>query len=420
MLKVEEYKHQAELCVRCSFCKLIDLNWIQSVRFSRICPIDSGYAFNLYSGYGLLHSALAELDGKLEFTPKLMDALWKCNLCGGCDIKCKRNLDIEVLQVIETLRARCVEQGKAPLPAHQVLAENVKNTHNVYGSPEKDRLKWITKDISPAPKADIVYFVGCASSYKQPELARAAANLLKRAGIQFMVLENEWSSGHELFATGQLDLARQMAEHNISAIVNSGAHTVITSDAECYKTLKVDYPKILGKSTADMPFTVLHITEYIDQLMKEGKFSFKNNVSLKVTYHDPCNLARLSEPWYHWEPKYEPPNIAVGKVWRRGDKGVYDPPRNILKAIPGMKLVEMERVKDNAWCCGGGGGVWLASPDFALKTAGERLAEAKETGAEAIISSCPLCKRVLNQAIKSQKSGLKVFDITEIMFEAVK
>jgi Fe-S oxidoreductase len=420
MLKVEEYKHQAETCVRCSYCKLIDLNWIKSSRFSRQCPIDVRFKYNLYSGHGLLHAALAELDGKLEFTPKLNDALWKCTLCGGCDVRCKRNLDVEVLQVIENLRYRAVEKGKGPMPEHKMLAENVKKSRNIYGTEHKKRLNWIPKDIDPAAKADILYFVGDSSSYRHPEISQATVKLLERAGVQFSVLGDEWSSGHELFATGQLKLAKEMAEHNIKAIQDSGAKTVVTSDAECYKSLKVDYPRILEKSTENMPYTVLHITECIEQLMKDGKIKFSKRVPMKVTYHDPCNMGRLADPWYQWEPKYEPPNIAVGKTWRRGDKGVYEAPRNILKAIPGVELVEMERARDNAWCCGYGGGVGIAFHDFALWTAGERTEEAKLTGAEAIVSCCPNCKDILGEAATSKATGMKSLDITEIMVRAIR
>ena len=281
-------------------------------------------------------------------------------------------------------------------------------------------MNWMPEDVKPAPKADILYFVGDSSSYRHPEIAQATARLLSQTGVPFMVLADEWSSGHELFATGQEGLAKEMAEHNIKAIQNSGARTVITSDAECYKTLKVDYPRILGKSTEDMPYIVLHITEYIDQLVKDGKFKFNRRVPMKVTYHDPCNLGRLADPWYHWEPKYEPPNIAVGKTWRRGEKGVYEPPRNILKGIQGIELIEMERAKDNAWCCGYGGGVGIAFPDFAMWTAGERIEEAKLTGAEAIVSCCPNCKDILGRAAAANNTGMKVYDITEIMLRAIR
>lgn len=290
MLSVEEYTRQAKMCMRCTFCKFIDLNWVTSLRFSRQCPIDTRYAFNLYSPHGLLHSALAELNGELEFTPKLMDALYKCTLCGACDSRCKRNLDIEVLQVIENLRIRCVEQGKGPMPEHKAMADNIRRTRNEYGEPHEDRFRWLIEEIKPARKADIVYFVGCASAYKQPELARATAKILHHTGAQLMLLKDEWCDGNYVMATGQVDLARELAEHNVQEIQESGAKTVITSSAECYKSLKVDFPRLLGKSTEDMPYTALHITEYLDKLMQDGKLAFKKNVNMKVTYHDPCNL----------------------------------------------------------------------------------------------------------------------------------
>lgn len=420
MMKVEEYKHQASTCVRCSYCKFIDLNYIKSSRFSRQCPINVKYAFNLYSPHGLLHAALAELDGKLEFTPRFMDALWQCTACGGCDIRCKRNLDVEVMQVIETLRQRCVEQGKGPLPVHKTMAVNAKKSHNIYGAEASKRLSWLPPEIKLTPNADLLYFVGDPMSYRQPDLAQATVTLLSQAGAQFNILKDEWSSGHELYATGQVGPAKEMAEHNIQAIENSGAKTVVTSDAECYKTLKVDYPKLLEKSTSDLPFKVLHLTEYMDHLVKDNRLRFSKAVPMKVTFHDPCNLGRLSEPWLHWEPRYELPNIAVGKKWRRGEEGVYEQPRNLLKAIKGMELVEMERRKDNAWCCGYGGGVGTAFPDFAMWTARERVEEAVATGAEAIVSACPHCKDILGRAAEAMGTGMKVYDITEIMLRATR
>ena len=418
MLSVDEYVRQAKMCVRCTFCKFIDLNWVTSLRFSRQCPIDTKHAFNLYSPHGLLHSALAEIDGELDSTPKLMDALYKCTLCGACDSRCKRNLDIEVLQVIENLRIRCVEQGKGPMPEHKVLADKIRKTHNEYGEPHENRMKWLTSDIKTAKKADIVYFVGCNSAYKQPELAQATAKILNHTGTEFMLLEDEWCAGNYIMATGQVDLARELAEHNVKAIEDSGAKTVITSSAECYKSLKVDYPKLMSKSTEDMPYTVLHLTEYLDQLIQDSKLEFKKNVNMKVTYHDPCNLGRLSEPWQEWVPNYIRV-IPLGKVWRRGERGIYDPPRNILNGITGMEIVEMERNRSNTWCAGSCGGVELAFPDFAMWTAGERIEEAQATGADAIVTSSPDVKELLTKAIEAKKAKMAVYDITEIILQAI-
>jgi len=170
-----------------------------------------------------------------------------------------------------------------------------------------------------------------------------------------------------------------------------------------------------------MGFKVMHIVEYVDQLLQDGKLKFDNPVEMKLTYHDSCNLGRLSEPWIHWEGtrgKYgclEPP-----KEYRRGTYGIYQAPRNILSAIPGVELVEMYRMRENTWCCGAGGGVRDANKDFALWTARDRLEEAKAVGAEAIVSACPYCRENFSEAIKNQGEKLKAYDISELIARAMK
>lgn len=420
-IKLEDYKTDALICPRCSNCKWVDHIYIRSHRFAKICPINTRYVFNAYSAQGILDIALAFMNGQLDYTSRLLDIIYKCTLCGACDVRCKRNLDIEVLLVIEALRARCVQDGKGPMPEHKVIAENVDRTHNRYGAPHQNRLKWLPKEIKPATKADIVYFVGCSSSYVHPKIAQATAGILNATGTEFMVLGGEeWCCGNPLYTTGQVDATRKVMEHNIEAIKKSGASTVITSCAECYKTLKVDYPKMLEKSTEEMGFRVLHIVEYAEELMKSGALKFDHPVEMKVTYHDPCQLGRLSEPWVPWQGEHkrfgilEPP-----KKWRRGTNGIYEPPRELLGSIPGIVFVEMERVKENAWCCGAGGGTRDAFKDFALWTAGERLEEARATGAEAIISGCPYCEENLEEAAQIRQERLKVYDITEIIAQAL-
>lgn len=418
-LKLEDYHFDASSCVRCSNCKFIEHIWMKSARFGKQCPINVRYAFNLYSAAGLLHAASAVLEKNLEFTPKLLDALFQCTSCGACDVRCKRNSDLEVLGVIEGLKVRAVEEGKEP-PKHKILADTVSKSKNIYGSPNENRRKWRTKEIKPAQKAEVLYFVGCRASFKDAEIAKATARILSDTGTPFMVQDDEWCCGHAQFATGQWQAAREIAEHNLQAIESSGAKIIITSCAECYKTLKVDYPRILGKSTEDMSYGVLHITEYIDQLITGGNYKFKKNVPMKVTYHDPCNLGRLGEPWFHWEGEHkkfgvlEPP-----KTFRRGDKGIYQPPRDILNSIPGIELVEMERTRDNSWCCGAGAGVDVAFKDFALWTAETRIEEAESTGAEAIVSCCPACKDILGRAVKATNTKIRVYDISEIMLKAL-
>ena len=208
-------------------------------------------------------------------------------------------------------------------------------------------------------------------------------------------------------------------DHNIEAWGNAGVKTVVTACSDCYTAFKVWYSRF-----GHNEFEILHITEYLARMIKEGKIKFTKEVPMTVTYHDPCHLGRLSEPWVPWEGKekkvlgqlvlQDPP-----KTWRRGENGVYEPPRDILKSIPGIKLVEMPRIKEYAWCCGSGGGVKEAYPDFATWTAGERIDEAKSTGAEAIVTACPWCERNFIDTISERGEKMKVYDIIELLQEAI-
>jgi Fe-S oxidoreductase len=397
----------------------MDHAYLRSYRFAQICPSVKRYLFDAYSCQGRMDIALAIMDGKLDYTPRLLDIIYKCTLCGACDVMCKRCMDLEPLLVLEALRIKWVQEGKDLMPEHNKLIENVRATKNIYGEPAEKRLEWMPSEIKPKEKADIIYFVGCSSAYKQPEIARATVEILSKSGTKFALMPEEWCCGNPLYSIGKIDLAKELMEHNIRAIKEAGASVVITSCAACYKTLKVDYPKLLKKSTDDMGFKVLHIVEYLDQLVKDGRLKLKR-LDMKLTYHDPCQLGRLSEPWIHWEGKrkkygiLEPP-----KKFRRGTYGVYEPPRDLLKSIRGVRLIEMERIKENTWCCGAGGGVKQAFPDFAQWTALERLEEAKTTGAEAIITACPFCKENLEDAIKVKQEKMKVYDIAEIILQAL-
>jgi Fe-S oxidoreductase len=390
------------------------------IKFSERCPSLVKYLFDAYSAFGRLRLAWALMEGRLDYSPSFLDAVYQCTLGGACDVGCKRNLDLEPLLVLETLRARCVKDGQGPMPEHRKIAESIARTHNRLGAPHENRLNWFPQGQKPATKSQLLYFVGCASSYVHQEIAQATMKILNSAGQDFAITDNEWCCGYLLYSTGQVEEAKKQMEHNLAAIRDTGAKTVVVSCAECYHTLKVTYPKLLGISTSELGFEVLHITEYVDRLLNEGKIKLANKVDLKATYHDPCNLARLSEPWIQWEGKrtefgcLEPP-----KEFRRGTHGVYQPPRNILKAIPGIELVEMPRFKENAWCCGSGGGVKEAFPDFALWTAEERISEVKAVAAEAIVSACPHCKTNFQEAIERGKDKIAVYDITEIISQAI-
>jgi Fe-S oxidoreductase len=417
---INNFRYDAERCMGCKGCAWVDHIYMPGVEFGMRCPSLVRYSFDAYAAYGRLKIALGLMDGKYDYTDRLLDIIYKCPLCGACDAGCKRNTDIEPLLVLESLRIKCVQDGKGPMPEHRKMADEIERAHNRYGNLHERRHDWIPADAPPVPKSDVIYFPGCAASYTHHEISQATARILAATNTPYMVVD-DWCCGNKLYSTGQIDAARKQMEHNIEVIRESGASTVLVSCAGCYKTLKVDYPKILKKSTEELGFKVIHLSEYAEQKLKEGALKLTNKIETKATYHDACQLARLSEPWIQWEGKRGKWGVTEPvKPVRRGTYGVYEAPRELIRNVPGIEFVEMIRIRENAWCCGAGGGVREAFKDFALWSADERLEEARAVGAEAMVVCCPDCKENFNESIEAKKGKIKVYDISELLFEAIK
>jgi len=419
--KVENFIFDMSKCIKCKGCTWVDHIYMPGVRFSTRCPSATRYLFDSYGAYGKMRIGVALIEGRLDYTDELLRILYACTLCGACDVGCKRNLDLEIELALEALRIKAVKDGKGPMPQHRKIAQNILTKHNRFGSPHQDRTKWLPKGIKPSPKAEVLYFVGCSASYTNPEIAQATVKILGASGTPFMLMPDEWCCGNMLYSVGMIDEARKLAQRNIDAVRQSGAKTLLLSCAEGYRMWKVDYPKLLNIATADLGFKVVHLTEYVDELIKKGALKLTKRVDLRLTYHDSCSLSRLSDPWVPWEGERGIWGTVSPKLERRrGANGVYQPPRDILKAIPGVELVEMIRMRENAFCCGAGRGTLEAFPDFALWAAGQRLVEVKEVGAEAIVSACPWCKDNLKRAVSQNGENLKVLDISEVILASIK
>jgi Fe-S oxidoreductase len=416
MDKLEDYRYTMESCNHCGQCRFILGPKMRGWEHAEVCPIYQKYLYEAYSGQGLINIAQELLEGTLQYEEGMLKHIYTCTTCGACDINCKSVRDMEVLDTILALRAKCVDDGQGPMPEHREQAGFVEKTHNIYGQAHDRRFAWLPEDVSLSQETEIAYFVGCTTSYRYPDIALNTIKILKAGGMRFAVLGcDEYCCGAPLWRTGQREAARKLAEHNVSVFRKKGIKTVITSCAECYGTFKGFYPRI-----AELEFETVHITEVIQAMLKEGKLNFENSVNMKATYHDPCLLGRLSELYVPWNGQIKAYGLHIPpKQWRRGTGGVYQAPREILEAIPGIELVEMTRNEENAFCCGGGGGVPAAFPEFALWTATERLDEARSTGAEAVISSCPACRSSFETAIGAGKSKIRYHDLTELVARAL-
>ena len=362
------------------------------------------------------------LKNGMNYTDKLKHIVYNCQMCGACGVSCNYAMDMEVMQPITEFRIQCVEDGQTS-PALDKVVANLKKTGSMLPI-RGNRGAWAEglgiKDATKE-KVDVLYHVGCLTSYDKnmQKLAKSIAGILQKAGVDFGIAgDAETCCGSRAYQMGYEAEFLKQAKKNMAMIKKSGANTLVTGCADGYQAFKVLYDKFNFQGNLE----VLHISEFIAKLIKEGKLKPRKKVSLSVTYHDPCRLGRLGEPWVHWEGKKVPGDRYIfdpPKEYRRGTKGVYGPPRDILKSIPGIKLIEMTRIKEYSWCCGAGGGVNESNPDFAMWTAIERIREAASTGAEAIVTACPWCEKTFNYAIKQSGSSLKVYDIVELVAKAI-
>ena len=422
-MALQDLREDMEMCSKCSICKFIPLEKVKGVQPVYICPSISRYNFNAYSGGGRVNIGVAMLENRLEYTDKLKHIIYNCQMCGGCDISCKYAMDMEVLEPIYEFRIKAVEEGHTNSALEKVMNSLRKQGTMIPGSKTK-RGEWATElDVKDATKqkVKVLYHVGCLTSYNRDmwKLAQTTVRLLKKAGVDLGIAGNRESCcGGRAYQMGYQGDFLNQAKNNIAMIKKAGVETLITTCSDGYHAFKVLYDKFNLKGSLE----VLHITEYLARLIKEGKLKPTRKVAMKITYHDPCHLGRLGEPWIHWEGKpipghqrrFDPP-----KEFRRGTYGVYEPPRDVLNSIPGIKLTEMERIKEYTWCCGAGGGVNESNPEFSLWTANERIKEAEATGAEAIVTACPWCEKNFNDAIQESGSKLKVYDIIELVDKAV-
>lgn len=365
---------------------------------------------------------VAMLENRLDYTDKLLEVVYDCMTCGGCDISCKYAMDMEVLKPIYETRIRCVESVHTIPALDRIIASLRQQGHMAPGMKARHEDLYQEEDMKKYTRqeAKVIYHAGCRTRYDRDmwKVAKDTVQLLDKAGVSFGVAgEEEACCGGRAYQMGYKEDAIRQAERNMKRFEKMGVKTLVTGCSDCYHAFKVLYDEFGLKGDLE----VLHTTEYLDLLIKEGRLKPARELNLTVTYHDPCHLGRLGEPYIHWQGEQVPGHIRIfdpPKEFRRGTYGIYEPPRDILRNIPGVNLVEMERIKEYAWCCGAGGGVPETNPEFAMFAAVERIKEAESTGAEAIATACPGCERSFSEAIKETGSSLAVYDVVELLHKA--
>jgi Fe-S oxidoreductase len=419
--ELKDLRHTMLSCNHCGQCKWILGPKMRGWDFAEVCPIHQRFHFDAYSGQGLLNIAQELLEGTLSYEPGLVDLIYSCTTCGACELNCKSVRDMEVMDTILALRADCVAEGHGPLAEHRAQAVNVAEERNIYGLPHEERFAWLSpnepttggRDATATSAGTTIYFVGCANAYRYPETARSAMRILAAGGVDFGLLgTDETCCGGPLWRTGQNDEFAASVRRNLEVFRRHGVTRVITGCAECYGTFRGGYPRVAPMDDIE----VVHISEVIDQLLAQGRLALKQTQShMTLTYHDPCLLARLGEKYVPWHGEIKPYGLhEPPKEWRRGANGVYDAPRRVLRSLPGVELTEMVRNQECGYCCGAGGGVAAANPELAAWIAGERLREARSTGAEGLVSCCPFCRDSLGH-----DDALAYHDLADLVASAL-
>jgi Fe-S oxidoreductase len=416
---LNNFVYDMQHCIKCKGCYWVEHTYNPGNDFPVRCVSNLWNDFDAYGAMGKMRIGLGLVDGKFGWTDTLLEVIYADPLCGACDVGCKRNLDLEVELTLEALRVKAVQDGAGPLPAHKKIADNIAKTGNQMGAKEA-RNKWVDKEVKAADKADIVYFVGCNSSYVNPGIAKATTKILQAAGAKYSLLKDEKCCGNVVSSCGMWDEAKKIAEDNIAAVKAAGAKKLIVSCAECYRNWNVEYPKLLDIKTEDLGFEVVHIVDFAAEAFTEGKIKLTKPVDLRFTYHDSCSVSRLCDKW---EP-YKGERGWMGMIYpglrrRRGRENLYVQARTLLEAIPGADFVEMQRIRENAFCCAGGRGTKEAYPELATFGANERLREVRFIGAEALVSACPWCKSNFSQTVKENGDEIQVLDIAEIVASAL-
>jgi heterodisulfide reductase subunit D len=391
---LEKYDKIVYYCSHCRLCSIANYHELKD--WVPICPSGTYFGFESYFAVGRIELIRGLIEGDVPTDAEdLLQIIYACQVCGGCYVQCKDHTALGAVQnqveAFEDLRTAIVDAGIGPMPAHLEIKEDTLKLKNPYKTPNEQRFDWL-EGRKVGEGKDVVYFAGCTASFREKEIAQATVDILNKLGIEFSILgSDEWCCGSPMLRSGLRKDAMELIEHNYKALVDSGAKTVITSCAGCYKTLIQDYPKLLGKDKLD--FKVIHTSQlFLKELKKRGVSL--GNQDITITYHDPCHLSR---------------HAAVRKD-----------PRRLIGMLPGIKFIEFKRNNKQAWCCGAGGGVKKAFPDFALWTSQERVKEADEIeNLDAIVSTCPFCKRNLKDGVDALGRKYKVLDLTEVLLKAM-
>ncbi len=373
---IEEIKQAGgepyKLCFQCGLCDVV-------------CPWNRVRTFSMRKIIREAAFGLTEIDG---------EDIWRCTTCGNCTRNCPRG----VTQIDIGVSLRRVATEYEVFPASVKSARTARASIISEGNPlqgdRKKRADW-AKDLPVkqfSEDMEALYFVGCYCSYdpRMKKVAVATADILDKAGVSFGILgTRENCCGESIRKTGSEEVFKRLARENIKTFIDNGVRKIIVSSPHCYHTFKNEYPEFM------VNFEIVHMSQFLFELIREGRLEITKEYGKKVTYHDPCYLGRHND--------------------------IYDRPRDVLQKVPGLELMEMADCRKNSLCCGGGGGrIWMDTP-MSERFSDLRLKQARQVGAQVLATACPYCITNFEESRLNleMENVLEIKDITEIIQEVI-
>ncbi|AGL01417.1 (Fe-S)-binding protein [Desulfoscipio gibsoniae] len=322
------------------------------------------------------------------------EEIWRCTTCGKCVQRCPR--DVQQIKNMIALRRMATGYGVFPTAIKPVrtVSAGLTADGNPFGEDRTKRAEWAKgHSVKTFEEGmEILYFPGCYLSYdaRLKKVAVATAKILNKAGVEFGILGAEENCcGESIRKTGNEDLFKQLARENIKTFIDNGVKKILVSSPHCYHTFKNEYPEF------NVHFEIVHISQYVFELINEGRLQISKEYAKKITYHDPCYLGRHN--------------------------GIYDEPRGVLQKIPGLELIELPESREDSLCCGmGGGRIWMETP-MSERFANLRLEQAIGVGAQELVTACPYCITNFedSRVVLNYDDVIQVKDITEILQEVI-
>jgi heterodisulfide reductase subunit D len=350
------------------------------------CPVYERLGFISNSARGRMNVLKAVKENFIDISPSVIELIYKCALCGYCQTRCSNN--IELTELFRSARNFMTQTNKTRDLNHQEYINFLMDKGNPYGKPKADRQS-LFENYNFSKDSHRLFYAGCSAIYIEPQVGKATASILSEDKNKFNYLgENEFCCGNLLYTLGYRDKFIETAKSNLEVLKQFKIKEIVTPCPGCYRIFNKVYPEFV-----EWPkIKVLHISQFIFNMIRGNKISLNRHIHIKSAYHDPCDLGR--------------------------GMGVFEQPRQILRKIPGLELIEFEDNMEKSHCCGGGGGLLISDKNLAFSIAESRVKEIEEKGIDTIISSCPLCVSILRKAVEFLDLDISVKDLSVIVADA--